>query len=67
MKTTTTDRIYYDSDRRCWALEVGGPGRPVARSDSRDVLEAFGKYVSERKGLSDSLSADEGAAGQAVS
>ena len=45
---SVTPEIYYDATDDHWVLEVGGPGNPVARSTSRELLESFRDYLESR-------------------
>ena len=48
METATTTRVYYDQATAHWVAKVGGPGCPVARSSSKELLEQFLDYLDNR-------------------
>jgi sulfite reductase beta subunit-like hemoprotein len=48
METATAARVYYDQATAHWVAEVGGPGCPVARSSSKELLEQFLDYLDNR-------------------
>lgn len=46
---TTARKVYFDKTDNHWVAEVDGPGGPVVRSASKQVLEDFLDYLDARE------------------